>query len=75
MIAPEKQHTECTPLDTTLDPSKAAGTGSGALRLPLGIGGQTRSVWRQDGDDCVYNDALVVHRVSERPDMSDTQSQ
>lgn len=68
-------HAGCTPLDTTFDPRKAAGASGTALRLPLGIGGQTRTVWWQDGDDRVHDDALVVHRVSERPDMSDTHSQ
>jgi len=64
------QHIECTPLDTALDPCKAAGTGSSTLWLPLCIGGQTRSIRRQDSDDGVHDDALIVHCVSERPDMS-----
>lgn len=75
MMTMGPQHTECTPLDTTLDPCKAAGPSSTALRLPLRIGGQIRPVRRQDGDDRVHDDALVVHRVGERPDMSDTHSQ
>ena len=66
------QHIECTPLDTALDPRKAACTGSSTLWLPLCISGQTRSIRWQDSDDGVHDDALIVHCVSERPDMSDT---
>ena len=63
-------HTECKPLDATLDPCKTAGPGCGALWLPLDIGGQTRPIRRQDGDDRIHDNTLVVHR----PHMSNFHS-